>query len=224
MSTKLELIDQIAAVVVEDGSSITAGQRDYMMQQNIAWLEQKLADMKVVLRERDKKVENTLAQVRADIANDPKRIRRQEAYDREGAEVYRSYYLAQIFLTPVPGHGYPIQNQGSEAIILGFLNPGETLSRDFLVKVIQENPSLASQIQWRSVNPKHAEARQQELDKQTFVAAAKALRLGINEANFLLIRQTLGSGFSLYAIQQALASNALQLTERGGNRAHLNQR
>jgi hypothetical protein len=125
---------------------------------------------------------------------------------------YKDYYLTQIFAIPVPGHGFAIRSRASEQVILGWLNPGETLGREFLVKVIQENPSLASQLQWRSVNPKQAEARQQELDKQTFVEAAKTLRFGVNDANFNLTRQLLGPGFSQHAIQQALSSNALQLS------------
>src|SRR6266851_4952606 len=56
-------------------------------------------------------------------------------------------------------------------------------------------------------------AKQLAHDQQTFADAAKTLRsFGVNEANLNLTRQALGAGFSLYAIQQALSSNALQLS------------
>jgi hypothetical protein len=153
------------------------------------------------------------AEAKRQFEDDPERIRQQEEDQRQAEAIYRDYYLTQIFANAVPGHGYPIRNRASEQIILGWLNPGETLGRDFLVRIIQENQSLASKIQWRSVNPKHAEARQQELDKQTFAEAAKNIRtFGVNEANLNVTRSVLGSGFSVYAIQQALESNALQLS------------
>jgi hypothetical protein len=152
------------------------------------------------------------AEGRRQFENDPERIRQQQQHDRELAEVQRDYHLTQLFMNPVPGHGFPIRSIASEAIILGWLNPGETLNREFLVRIIAENPALAAQLQWRSINPKQAEAKELELDKQTFANAARTLRsFGVNEANFSWIRQVLGSGFSLYGIQQALASNALSL-------------
>jgi len=56
-------------------------------------------------------------------------------------------------------------------------------------------------------------AKQLAHDQQTFAAAAKTLRsFGVTEANLNLTRQALGAGFSLFAIQQALSSNALQLS------------
>jgi hypothetical protein len=59
-----------------------------------------------------------------------------------------------------------------------------------------------------------AEAKAQlAQDRQTFADAAKTLRsFAVNEANFNVIRQTLGAGFSIYAIQQMLAGNAAVLS------------
>ncbi len=49
-------------------------------------------------------------------------------------------------------------------------------------------------------------------DKQTFSDSAKTLRFGVNEANFSVIRSTLGPNFTTHSIQQALAANALNLS------------
>jgi uncharacterized protein (DUF2252 family) len=50
-------------------------------------------------------------------------------------------------------------------------------------------------------------------DRQTFTDAAKTLRtFGVNEANFNVIRQTLGEGFSFYAVQQMVAANGATLS------------
>jgi len=49
-------------------------------------------------------------------------------------------------------------------------------------------------------------------DKQIFADAAKTLRFGVNEANFSVIRSTLGPNFTTHSIQQALAANALNLS------------
>jgi hypothetical protein len=53
-----------------------------------------------------------------------------------------------------------------------------------------------------------AEKAQLEADRKTFADAAKTLRsFAVNDANFNVIRQTLGAGFSVYQIQQMLAAN-----------------
>jgi hypothetical protein len=55
--------------------------------------------------------------------------------------------------------------------------------------------------------------RQAKQDRATFNDAAKTLRsFGLNEANFGVIRSTLGPNFTKFAIQQALAANALNLS------------
>ena len=52
-----------------------------------------------------------------------------------------------------------------------------------------------------------------ETDRKTFAEAAKTLRsFALNDANFNVIRRTLGAGFSVYAIQQTIASDALSLS------------
>jgi len=55
--------------------------------------------------------------------------------------------------------------------------------------------------------------RQEKQDRATFNDAAKTLRsFGTTDANFNLIRQTLGPGFSVYQIQEMLAANGAALS------------
>jgi hypothetical protein len=60
----------------------------------------------------------------------------------------------------------------------------------------------------REPQRKAEEKAQLEADRKTFADAAKTLRsFAVNDANFNVIRQTLGAGFSVYQIQQMLAAN-----------------
>lgn len=57
------------------------------------------------------------------------------------------------------------------------------------------------------------EKAQLEKDRATFNEAAKTLRsFGLTEANFNVIRQILGSGFSVYQIQEMLVANGAILS------------
>jgi len=60
---------------------------------------------------------------------------------------------------------------------------------------------------------KAEEKAQLTLDRQTFGNAAKTLRsFAVHDANFNVIRQTLGAGFSVYQIQQMVAANGATLS------------
>lgn len=57
---------------------------------------------------------------------------------------------------------------------------------------------------------------QLEQDGKTFAEAARTLRsFAVNEANFNIIRQTLGEGFSVYQIQELIAANGASPTLSG---------
>ena len=57
------------------------------------------------------------------------------------------------------------------------------------------------------------EKAQLEADRKIFAEAAKTLRsFAMNDANFDVIRRTLGAGFSVYQIQQMVAANGATLT------------
>ena len=60
----------------------------------------------------------------------------------------------------------------------------------------------------REPQRKAEEKAQLAQDRQTFADAAKTLRsFAMNDANFSIIRQTLGEGFSVFAVQQMVAAN-----------------
>jgi len=224
--SKKELINEIVRLfLVLESRQMSPENRKWLEDAAIPTLEVKLGQLQeaFVEREKDTEVERRLAEIRADVdrqrANDPERIRQQEQDEREAARVYRDYYLTQIFNSVVPGYGVPVRNVASENIVLGWLQPGETLTPDWFRKVLAEQPELAKQIQWQSadvLDPQKQRAKakaQLEQDQITFSDAARAIKtFGVNMANFRLTREVLGEGFSQYAIQQALASNALQLS------------
>jgi len=60
----------------------------------------------------------------------------------------------------------------------------------------------------REPQRKAKEKAQLEVDRKTFINAAKTLRIfGVTEANFDVCRRTLGAGFSIYQIQQMVTAN-----------------
>ena len=60
---------------------------------------------------------------------------------------------------------------------------------------------------------KAEEKAQLEGDRKTFEEAAKTLRsFAVHDANFNVVRQTLGAGFSVYQIQQMVAVNGAALS------------
>ena len=162
-----------------------------------------------------RKVEAIRAEVRRQAEKDPERLRQQRQQDREMQETLRSYALAQVFRVQLLIEGkshVAIQNTASERIIESWLHPGETLTAEWFVRVIRENPTLATQLPWKQVLTPEEQKQHQAKQRKIFNNAAKSLRtFGTSEANFELIRSTLG-GFSEHSIEQALTSNALQLS------------
>jgi hypothetical protein len=65
------------------------------------------------------------------------------------------------------------------------------------------------------------EAAQLHEDKRTFQYAARRLGLSGNDANFSVVRSTLGPGFDVYQVQQAVQSSAVRLSP--ASEAELNQ-
>jgi hypothetical protein len=65
----------------------------------------------------------------------------------------------------------------------------------------------------REPQRKAEEKAQLDADRKTFADAARSLQsFALNEANFSVIRTTLGPNFTTYSIQQAIGSNALELS------------
>ena len=126
------------------------------------------------------------------------------AQQAESEAFYRDYYLGQSFKIAFRGKR-PIRNAASENIVIGWLNPGETLSAAWLLKLLTEQPELADQLQWRPAAP-----NQDELDRVTFENCAK-YRYAANDANFDLLKSALGSGFTQRDIENVIAMNQVSL-------------
>lgn len=87
-----------------------------------------------------------------------------------------------------------------------------------------EMASLAKQ-QWHEMHKPEHEAKQQEQlesDKKTFGDAARTLHFGQTEANLNVIRQIVGTGFSVYEVQHAVAAGTIHLSP--ATQQELNQR
>jgi hypothetical protein len=189
-------------------------------------------DISVLEKELSRQRKLGYLQTVEDIANDPDLIRQVEAiraearqqFERDNAEAiaakqaesdafYRNYYLDQAFNIVFRGKR-PVRNIGSENIVIGWLNPGESLSAAWLIKVLTEQPGLAEQLQWRP-----AGANQGAVDRKTFSEAARQFRLSDNIANFNLACQTLGEGFSAYQVQQVAGLSPATKAELDRRRA-----
>jgi len=160
-------------------------------------------------------------EVRARLAQDQELQAEQSEIARMGEQTLREYHLAQIFRTVINGR-VAVENQANANIILGWLHEdqGEKLSRDWFIKVLKEQPSLAGELAWQSadaVDPrKQAAAKKQQLeqDRKTFAQAARESELWSDiDANFSLTRSVLGPGFTVYDVRQAVASAKLQLAQ-----------
>jgi hypothetical protein len=67
--------------------------------------------------------------------------------------------------------------------------------------------------EFRAPQRKAEAERQEKLDRETFKQAARSLKsFGVTDANLSVTRSTLGPNFTVYSIQQALASNTLNLS------------
>ena len=166
--------------------------------------------------------ERLLANIRADarrqVAHDPEMIRRQQEHGLQMEETYREYNFAQIFRTPINLGGryyFAAQNMANEQIILGWLDEtrDEKLSAAWFRHVIAENPELANQIAKVEILSPQEQKKRLARDHETFLAVARMSgAFGNNDANFSLVRQVLGSGFTTYDIQQAVDSGAVRLS------------
>ncbi len=88
------------------------------------------------------------------------------------------------------------------------------VAEDELIRIQAEIAAERELFRLSRESRRKAEAAQQEKkDRATFNNTAQTLRsFGLNEANFGVIRSTLGPNFTTYSIQQALAANALSLS------------
>jgi len=156
-----------------------------------------------------RQIEQIRADVRREFENNPGRIRERQQQAAEDAELYRDYALTQLFKAWVPGHGWAKRNKASEVLIISWLNFDETLTVDWFIRVLAENPELASGLQWSTKDKAQSLAD----DQETFKHAASSLRsFGLTEANFNLTRSILGPNFTYTELQDRIADGGLQLS------------
>src|ERR1700676_1573795 len=137
-----------------------------------------------------------------------------DAVQKKRVQDHEDFVWAMICKTPI---GVPARtvsdNIANRSLIFGWLHEdqGEIPSVAWFNKIISE-PGLKEQVAWQRVLTQRETARQLEKDRETFAKAARNFRISENEANFGLIRSTLGEKFSLYQVQQAIDSGAIQLS------------
>ncbi len=135
---------------------------------------------------------------------------------RMAEESRREQALNQIFRTPVNGQ-VAVRNQAAERVIEGWLDEirGETLSATWFVQVLQENPKLAGELTWQAADVldprKQAVVKSQQLedDRALFSEMARQNNVADTEANFLLLRSLIGSGFDRSRLAHALTMRGL---------------
>jgi len=157
-------------------------------------------------------VDEELAPERAALAE----LQRQAAAD--GAWVH-------ILRTVVNGRRL-VDNAANRQVVFGWLHEdqGEQPTVAWFKNVLDENPALAKSVTWETADPvvhKQEVAAQLAQDRQTFAEAARKFRVGENEANFGIVRSTLGEGFSVYQVQQAAQSGSVRLSP--ANQAELDK-
>jgi hypothetical protein len=111
----------------------------------------------------------------------------------------------------------PVDNSANRQIILSWVNEhqGEQISPEWFSLVLREQPRLARQLTWQSadvLNPvkqRQAAAAQSEDDRALFLQMARQNNVADTEANFLLVRSLIGSGFDRSRLAHALTMRGL---------------
>ena len=136
---------------------------------------------------------------------------RRFATARQKAATIRAQELLKIFM-----HSGLKSSPTNEAA-LDHLFPGPTLNFESFRSYVKQNRDIARQhFEWVSkpfAQVEQAAAAQLAEDKETFANACRKLHIGNNEANFGIIRSTLGENFSIYQVQQAIQSGAVHLAQ-----------
>jgi len=164
-------------------------------------------------------IEDMRAQARQQVQNDAAAQEHQELLAQH-QQSQQGAILEQVFRTQVNGK-IAVRNQANLNIILSWLHPGEQISAAWFRTVLSENPQLASQLGWQEVVDPKAQAasnkQQLEADRIEFEDFAKQSELySINEANWTLLRSTLGPGLDKLSIAVVqLPEGPCVLTEDG---------
>src|SRR6266436_6226910 len=157
-----------------------------------------------------------LAGIRKEVLNAPEILARQHELDEINLDRHRmaqENQLSLIFRTPVIVNGKPaiaIDNQGNRNIIAGWLqeDQGEQLSPAWFTKVLSEQPQSVRSLSWQSADildptkRRQAEAAQAAEERRVFHDFCRDNGFSEVDANFSLVKSTLGS-FDQYTLAQA---------------------
>jgi hypothetical protein len=158
------------------------------------------------------------AATQAEAFRQEQREKVQEAYQQRFQE--RSA-LDQIFRTPFNGRAL-VRCEANIKTLTSWPHPHESISVEWLTKVLTEQPNLAASLAWdKYETPEQhqaATAQAQEEDRKTFALACRQFSLAENEANYRMVVEALASGFSLFDIEQAIR-NGLGLLQASQEQA-----
>jgi hypothetical protein len=128
------------------------------------------------------------------------------------AETSLELGLLEIYRTPFDGRRLA-QNEANKTILVSWLNLDEIPSAEWLSKIFTERPSVKNDLIWERPAPsKHEQKLQEQADRETFSRVCRKNDVAEVEANFKLLRDLLGAGFSTYSAAQAIRSNAVSLS------------
>jgi hypothetical protein len=99
--------------------------------------------------------------------------------------------------------------QGLDRSLLG---TDASFGAEWFAAVMKANPKLANRFAWTTRPDPNARKLQEEMDRKTFSVVCRSHDVSEIEANFKLLVDVLGSGFSEYAAAQAIRSNAVSLS------------
>jgi hypothetical protein len=130
--------------------------------------------------------------------------------DREAAllEIFRKEYAGKLL----------VDNEANRAQVLTLyendLYNDDPLGAAWFASRLNDDSKLASRFAWTARPDPNARKLQEEVDRNTFeqLCNTDGVDISGSEANFRLLRDTLGSGFNLYAAKQAVQSNAVLLS------------
>jgi hypothetical protein len=150
---------------------------------------------------------------------DEQLVAQREALAEQQEELEFEAAWTTIVRTPIGDHVVkPIESNRS--MIRGWSEgPGEGPPNfGWFKRLLEEDPRLANALAWESADKfdpakrKQLTERQLVKDRQTLADACRQLHIGNNEANFGIIRSTLGENFSIYQVQQAIQCGAVRVS------------
>jgi hypothetical protein len=206
---KQQLISQITNLIEEFNPKLSFKDVSFLEAQNLSWLtdyrEQVHAATSEQRKDRQAKrlLETALAEIRQEVSR--KNAEQDTAQQAENTKFYRDMALFRIGKVVINGRRVVV-NEASSRLLESWVNPGEAMSASWFLKIMTEQPELANQLPWVS-----ASFDQNAADRDTFNRCASLYGYSPNQANFGLLHDALGAGFSQYDIETATSTNHVSL-------------